>query len=229
MLQTMRNNAQGTLAKIIVGFIIIVFGLWGVESIVTMGSGEQAAVEVDGVQIKEADIARAIEMQRANLSRQFGDQFNEDIFNDQFLRQAAIEQLINEKVSLNQAQKFGFAASTRMVDETIVSIPAFQDNGRFDREQYQDVLRMNGMSPLQFRNALAGDIVVNQAQAGFALSGFAMPFSTQYKVALDAEERTFEYVELEAKAFKEKVSLSAEEIEQAYNSSLERLDRKSVV
>ena len=44
MLQTMRNNAQGTLAKIIVGFIIIVFGLWGVESIVTMGSGEQAAV-----------------------------------------------------------------------------------------------------------------------------------------------------------------------------------------
>ena len=30
MLQTMRNNAQGIIAKIIVGFIIVVFALWGV-------------------------------------------------------------------------------------------------------------------------------------------------------------------------------------------------------
>src|SRR5690554_8193843 len=115
MLQTMRNNAQGTLAKIIVAFIIIVFALWGVESIVTMGGGEPAAIEVDGVEIKESDIAMAMEMQRANLSRQFGDQFNEDIFNEQFLRQAAVEQLISEKISLNQANKLGLAASSRMV------------------------------------------------------------------------------------------------------------------
>ena len=144
MLQTMRNNAQGTLAKIIVAFIIIVFALWGVESIVTMGGGEQATIEVDGVEITEIDIARAIDLQRTNLSRQFGDQFNEDIFNDQFLRQAAVEQLISEKVNLNQAQKLGLAASTRVIDETILSIPAFQNNGRFDRELYLDVLRMNG-------------------------------------------------------------------------------------
>lgn len=222
MLQTMRNNAQGTLAKIIVAFIIIVFALWGVESIVTMGGGEQATIEVDGVEITEIDIARAIDLQRTNLSRQFGDQFNEDIFNDQFLRQAAVEQLISEKVNLNQAQKLGLAASTRVIDETILSIPAFQNNGRFDRELYLDVLRMNGMTPIQFRNALAGDIVVNQAQAGFALSGFATPFLTKYKTALDAEERTFEYVELPAKAFIDKVVLTADDIEQAYNNSLER-------
>lgn len=222
MLQTMRNNAQGTLAKIIVGFIIIVFGLWGVESIVTMGSGEQAAIEVDGVEINESDIARAIELQRANLSRQFGEQFNENIFNDQFLRQAAVEQLINEKISLNQAKNLGLTASSRMIDETILGIPAFQEDGRFNREQYIDVLRMNGMSPLQFRSALASDIIVNQAQAGFALTGFTTPFSIKFKTALDAEERTFDFVELPAKNFKAQVSLTDEDIEKAYNSNLER-------
>lgn len=222
MLQTMRNNAQGTLAKIIVAFIIIVFALWGVESIVTMGGGEPAAIEVDGVEIKESDIAMAMEMQRANLSRQFGDQFNEDIFNEQFLRQAAVEQLISEKISLNQANKLGLAASSRMVDEVIVSVPVFQNGGRFDRDQYVEVLRMNGMSPLQYRQALASDIIVNQSQAAFALSGFATPFSAKLKTALDAEERTFEYVELDAKEFVKQVSLSEDEIEQAYNSSLER-------
>src|SRR5690554_7715468 len=127
MLQTMRNNAQGTLAKIIVGFIIIVFGLWGVESIVTMGSGEQAAVEVDGVEITESDIARAVELQRAILSSEFGEQFNEDILNDKFLRQAAVEQLISERISHNQANKLGLTASARMIDETILGIPAFQE------------------------------------------------------------------------------------------------------
>lgn len=222
MLQTMRNNAQGTLAKIIVGFIIIVFGLWGVESIVTMGSGEQAAVKVDGEEINESDIARAVELQRANLSRQFGDQYNEDIFNDKFLRQAAIEQLINEKISLNQANNLGLTASSRMIDEAIVAIPAFQEDGRFSRDLYIEVLRMNGMSPLSFRDTLANDLIVNQAQSGFALSGFATPFATQFKAALDAEERSFEFVELNAKDFTEQVKLSEEEIEQAYNDSQER-------
>jgi peptidyl-prolyl cis-trans isomerase D len=46
MLQTMRNNAQGIIAKIIVGFIIVVFALWGVESIVNLGGGEKPVATV---------------------------------------------------------------------------------------------------------------------------------------------------------------------------------------
>lgn len=222
MLQTMRNNAQGMLAKVIMGFIIVVFGLWGVESIVSIGGNEVAAIEVGGEKINESDIERAVERQRANLSRQFGAQFNEDLFDERFLRQAAIEQLVNEKVTVLQAQKLGLTAASRTIDESIVQEEAFQQNGRFDAEQFRDVLRMNGLTPSSFRAAMANDIIVNQAQAAFALTGIATDFQAQVNTMLANEERTFKFIEVVADDLLDQIKLSDEEIEEAYQQSKER-------
>ena len=191
MLQTMRDNAQGMIAKIIVGFIIVVFALWGVESIVSIGSGTSATASVNGEDITEEDIVRTVEQQKANLRRQFGDQYDENLFNEQFLRQSALEQLIEQKIALVQAQELGLRASPRSIDETIVTIPAFQLDGRFNREQFQNVLRINGMTPLMFRASLAEDIITNQARAAFILSSLETPFSARLSEALNQEERTF--------------------------------------
>ena len=62
-----------------------------------------------------------------------------------------------------------------MIDDQIVAIPAFQEEGRFSKEQFQTVLSLNGLTPLGFRAKLAEESAVNQAQAGFALSSFATP------------------------------------------------------
>lgn len=229
MLQTMRNNAQGLFAKIIMAFLVIVFGLWGVESVVSIGSGEKATVEVDGQKITEAEIERAVERQRMNLSRQFGEQFNADLFNDQFLRQAAIEQLINDKVAIVQAHKLGLKASTKTIDQAIVQEQAFQLNGRFDATQFRDVLRMNGMSPTDFRNAMANDIVINQAQAGFALSSIATPFNVKLGASLEQEERTFKYHEIKAADLIASIALSDEEIEQNYQANKEQFRTPELV
>lgn len=222
MLQTMRNNAQGMLAKIIMGFLVVVFGLWGVESIVSIGGNEVAAIEVDGQKINESDIERAVERQRANLSRQFGNQFNSDLFNDSFLRQAAIEQLVSEKVSVLQARKLGLNASKRNIDEMIVQEQAFQQNGRFDAEQFRDVLRMNGLTPSSFREAMANDLIVNQAQAAFALTSIATDFNVKVSSMLANEERTFKYVEVAAAQLLNKVELTDAEIEAAYQQNKEQ-------
>lgn len=222
MLQTMRNNAQGMLAKIIMGFLVVVFGLWGVESIVSIGGNEVAAVEVDGQKINESDIERVVEQQRINLSRQFGEQFNADLFNDQFLRQAAIEQLINDKITVIQARKLGLQAASRTIDEGIVLEQAFQQNGQFNAAQFRDVLRMNGMSPTMFRDAMANDIIVNQAQAGFALSSIATPFNVQMGAMLEQEQRTFQYHEIKTQDLLNSIKLTEEEIEQDYQHNKER-------
>lgn len=216
MLQTMRNNAQGTLAKIIIGFLVVVFALWGVESIVSIGSGEVAAVEVEGQKITEMDIERAVDRQRLMLSRQFGDQYNADLFNDQFLRQSAIEQLINERVTVFQAKKLGLIAAPRTVDEMIVQEPAFQQDGRFDGTVFRDVLRMNGLTPVMYRDALANDLIVNQAQAGFALSSIATPFAVQLGMSLEQEQRTFSYYEIKVEDLLAEITPAESEIEQAY-------------
>ena len=222
MLQTMRDNAQGMIAKIIVGFIIIVFALWGVESIVSIGGGAPATASVDGIDITEADIARTVEQQKANLRRQFGDQYDENLFNEQFLRQSALEQLIEQKVSLVQAKELGLRAAPRTIDESIVTIPAFQLDGRFNREQFQNVLRLNGLTPLMFRENIAEDLITSQARAGFILSSLETPFAAQFSEALNQEERTFRFVEINARDLEKEIVTDEESIVAAYEASRDR-------
>ena len=65
MLQTMRNNAQGIIAKIIVGFIIVVFALWGVESIVNLGGGEKPVATVGDYEISRVEVQQKIETEKS--------------------------------------------------------------------------------------------------------------------------------------------------------------------
>lgn len=222
MLQTMRDNAQGTIAKIIVGFIIVVFALFGVESIVSIGGGTPATASVNGLDITEADIVRTVEQQKSNLRRQFGDQYDENLFNEQFLRQSALEQLIEQKVALVQAEELGLRAATRTIDENIVTIPAFQLDGRFNSEQFQNVLRLNGLTPTLFRASLSEEIITSQARAGFILSSLETPFSVQFAEALNQEERTFRFVEINARALERDIADDEAAIVAAYEASRDR-------
>lgn len=223
MLQTMRNNAQGMIAKIIMGFLILVFALWGVESIVSLGGGESAAIKVDGQKVSEAEVANAMAQQKANLQRQFGENFDEEMFNDKFLRQSAVEQIVEEKIAVVRAQKLGLKASKRMIDDQIVAIPAFQEEGRFSKEQFQTVLSLNGLTPLGFRAKLAEESAVNQAQAGFALSSFATPFDAKLLGALEQEQRTFRFTEVKGRDWEAKAEVTDAEITQAYEASKDQL------
>jgi peptidyl-prolyl cis-trans isomerase D len=221
MLQTMRNNAQGMIAKVIVGFIIFVFAIWGVESIVTLGGGPKPAATVGGVDISEEEIARAVQQQKNELRRQFGEQFDENLFNDQMLRASALEQLINQTVAKVQADDMGLRASARLIDEMIVTTPAFQSDGIFDREQFINILRINGLTPLTYRAQLAESLKVNQARAAFILSSFTTPFDVKLQQALANEQRTISYYSVNAKDLTASVELTDEDIQAAYEANLE--------
>lgn len=222
MLQTMRDNAQGMIAKVIVFFIILVFALWGVESIVSLGGGEQPQATVGDKEITELEVQRLVEQQKNNLRRQFGDQYNEDLFNEGFLRQSAMEQLVNQKVALVQAEKMGLFAATQAIDEQIVSMPAFQLDGKFSKEQFQNILRLNGWTPLSFRADLADDVKATQARAAFVLSSIDTPFNVQLSEALNSEERTFRYVEIATDTLKADIQISDEDVQARYDETKER-------
>ena len=56
MLQKIRDNTQGIVAKVFVWVIIGIFSLWGVDTIVGNFFTSTATISVNGVDINEADI-----------------------------------------------------------------------------------------------------------------------------------------------------------------------------
>lgn len=222
MLQTMRNNAQGIIAKIIVGFIIIVFALFGVESIVNLGGGERPVATVGDYEITRIQVQQKVAEQKNQLRRQFGDQYDEGLFNEKFLEQSAIEQLINERVAQTQADKLGLFASSAEIDQMIINTPAFQTAGEFDKEQFQLILRMNGYSVAQYRAMLADNVLQNQVRAAFMLSTVDTPFEMQLRQALENEQRTFEYATVSAADFTDAVEVLETDIQSYYDENISR-------
>jgi peptidyl-prolyl cis-trans isomerase D len=53
MLQDIRENSQGTIAKIIIGLLIVSLSIWGMDAIIGGFSGEPEVATVNGEDITE--------------------------------------------------------------------------------------------------------------------------------------------------------------------------------
>lgn len=219
MLQTMRDNSQGIIAKIIVFFIVVVFALFGVESIVSLGGGEKPVATVEGSEVSELEIQRLVEQQKSNLRRQFGDQFDESLFSDQMLRSSAMDQLIEQKISAAKAEQFGVYASPEKIDETIVTIPAFQLDGKFDKDQFLSLLRLNGWTPTTFRASLADDLKIVQVNQAISQTDVTADYSAKLLDLLDQERRTVSYVEISETDLLEGIEVSDEQAQAYYDEN----------
>jgi peptidyl-prolyl cis-trans isomerase D len=222
MLQNIRDNSKGTIAKIIVGFIIITFALFGIESIVALGSSDSAPATVNGTNIEEVEILRLVEMQKNRFRQQFGENYDESLFNDSFLRQSALEQLIEQKVAVTQARLLGGYVSTQSIDSAILAAPEFQQDGQFSSDRFKMVLRRSALTPLSYRAVLEEQSLVTQVQLGTGLTDTALPFEVKRQQALKAEQRDYEYVIFNTADLKEGIELSDEDIQAFYDKNKQR-------
>ena len=71
MLQDIRQNAQGTAAKIVVGIIVISFSLFGIESIL-LGGGGNSIAEVNGEEISPQELQQSVDTQKRRLIAMMG-------------------------------------------------------------------------------------------------------------------------------------------------------------
>ena len=222
MLQNIRDNSQGTIAKIIVGFIIITFSLFGIESIVALGSSDSAPATVNGTDIEEGEILRLVEMQKNRFRQQFGDQYDEGLFNDGFLRQSALEQLIEQKVAVSQAKSLGGYVSTQSVDKAILAAPEFQQDGEFSSDRFRMVLRRSAMTPLGYREVLANQALISQVQLGTGLSDTALPYEIKRQTTLENEIREFEFVTFSTEELKQGIEVETQEVADFYTANSSR-------
>ena len=229
MLQNIRDNSQGIIAKIIIGFIIITFSLFGIESIVALGSSDSAPATVNGNDIEEVEVLRLVEAQKNRFRQQFGDQYDESLFNDGFLRQSALEQLIEQEVAVSKAKELGGYVSTQSIDKAILIAPEFQQDGQFSSDRFRMVLRRSGMTPLGYREILAEQALITQVQLGTGLSDTALPYEMERQLALENEVREFEFVTFNTDELKQGINVETQEVEDYYNANNDRFMTEETV
>lgn len=218
MLQSIRDRAQGWIAWIIVGFIILTFALFGVQEY--FGINEQPAVAtVNDTKITQNDFQRAVQRQRQNFQSILGKNYDPKIFDSPMVRQNIVDELVNDALLMSSINDNKLRLSDRQVAQIITSFPQFQQAGKFSEELFAVYLNSEGISQEQFFYRLGSDLLRQQFYQGISSSGIVTPKEQAYQSKLTAQTRNIGYMELNYRDLLAEVKVSEEDIANYYQAN----------
>ena len=200
MLQNIRDNSQGWIAKTIIGLMVVLMALFGVDQIFQSVSNSQDAAEVNGEVISLNQLAQAADMQRRQLQQQLGENFDDSLIDDKLLREAALKGLVDRKLLLQGAATADFALSDLALDQMILQEAQFQVDGKFNADRFDMVIRQMGYTRQQFRQMLREEMLIMQLRAGMAGSSFVTDAEVKEFVRLEKQTRDFATLTLKSDA-----------------------------
>jgi peptidyl-prolyl cis-trans isomerase D len=214
MLEFIRSRARGWFAWVIVGMIIIPFALWGVHQYVG-GGGDTSVAKVGGAEISQTQLQNAYMQQRQRLQEMFGGTLP-PMFSDEMIRSQVLEQLIEQEMLVQAARDNGMRIGDSTLAQTITSIDAFQEDGRFSNTRYQQLLRAQGMMPGMFEQRVRRDMLAAQFTDGVSATSFITDAEVDNYLRLQLQQRSIGYLTVASEKFKDDVEVSDAEIENYY-------------
>ncbi|MGC3936003.1 SurA N-terminal domain-containing protein [Pseudomonas atacamensis] len=217
MLQNIRDNSQGWIAKTIIGVIVALMALTGFDAIFQATTHKNEAAKVNGDEISQNELSQAVDMQRRQLMQQLGKDFDASLLDEKMLRESALKGLIDRKLLLQGAEQAKFSFSEAALDQVILQTPEFQVDGKFSSERFDQVIRQLGYSRMQFRQMLAQEMLIGQLRAGVAGSGFVTDAEVLAFARL--EKQTRDFATLNVKADPAAVKLTDDEVKAYYDEN----------
>ncbi len=216
MLQKIRDKTQGVISHILVGLLIAVFALWGVDRIVGNLSQSAPELTVNGDEIPSAEIDRLAQKKTQDMIKQLGNKPDLSKLDESFSRVAAVNELIQRKLLEQAAESSGMAVSVNAVDRRIRQTSDFQLDGVYNAKLATQMLQGAGLTPNSYRAQLSRDILLNQQLAGYTATGFVTPDQLAKLAALVHQKRSLRYFVVPSAKFTDSVTVSDQDIQDYY-------------
>ena len=191
MLQNIRDNSQGWIAKTIIGIVVMLLALTGFDAIFNAASNSRNAAEVNGEEISLDELNQAMNMQRRQLAQQLGGNFDPSMLDDKLVRESSLRALIDRALLLQGARDADFAFSEAALDQMILQTPEFAVDGVFNAARFDQVIQQMGYTRLQFRELLKQEMLIGQLRAGISGSGFVTDEQIEAFARLEQQTRDF--------------------------------------
>ena len=181
MLQDIREKSLGTFGKLIIGVIIAVFALFGVESIIGGFTQPPSVADVNGEEITQFELDQSVQ----NLLASVGGNLNG--IDQGFLESIALNQIIEEAILRQKADSEGMTISSDRIDRGILETESFQINGVFDPDLAVRTMATQGLNVPLYRESLAQRMVLSQLANAFTSTSFVTENELERFVQLSAQ------------------------------------------
>jgi len=216
MLQVIREHAQGWIAWVIVGLIILTFALFGINQY-AKGQKTVAVATVNGEAVTATQFLTLYNRQKTRLQQQFGAMYDQ-VVQDASLRDEVLKSLIESEVIKQWAENHNMMISDEQLAATIHQASVFQKNGKFDEQTYKAILLRNGLNVARFEYEQRQFLLENQVRQLVQSSTLIMPEQLKRIIALQQQERKINFLTVSEKAFVKKVKVTDAQIKAYYES-----------
>jgi peptidyl-prolyl cis-trans isomerase D len=202
MLRGMRKASSNWLGKaimsVVMGVLIISFGVWGIADIFR-GFGQSTLATVGRTEISINEFRQLYTEKLQQIGRQFGRPLTPDQARAFGVDRQVLQQTIAEAALDEEARRLGLGQSDTETMRMIVSDPNFKGvNGNFDPARFQATIRQFGFTEQRYI-ADQRRVSLRRQIAGSITAGLEAP-----KVLIEAlsrfqnEQRSIEYIKLDA-------------------------------
>ncbi len=180
MLDLIRKKQKSVFIKLAFAIIILSFVI-GYAMLTSPGDtgdaqGNSVAVSIDDDAISFADYQTAYGNLYALYQNIYREQFTPELEKQLGLRRQTLDMLVEQVLLSREATRLGLKIGDKELVDAIARVPAFQENGAFNKDRYLQVLAYQRLTPEEFegrqrqqllaekaREAIVGQVVVGDA------------------------------------------------------------------
>ena len=202
MLRGMRNASSNWIGKtimtIVMGVLIVSFGVWGIADIFK-GFGQSSLAKIGSTEISVEQFRQTFTDRLQQIGRQFGRPLTMDQARNFGLDRQVLQTVISEAALDEDARRMGLAQSDAEVMRAIYNDPNFKGpSGQFDPGRFTQIIRQIGYNEQRYI-AEQRKVGLRRQIAGTITAGLE-PSKTQIDalVRFQNEQRSMDYVKLDA-------------------------------
>ena len=189
-----------------------------------VGQNETIA-RVDGREISAGDFRRTYAAQLQMYRGAYGANINEQMLRQLGIEQQILQQMIDERAALAEAERLGLSVSDEEVRERIMSLPGLQENGRFIGEQrYRQLLRMQSppMTPAEFEEGLRRSLLVERLRSALTDWMTLAEGEAEAEYRVRNEKVKLDVVTVTPDAFRSQVVVTDADVSRQFESNKEQ-------
>lgn len=167
MLGIMRKYKQSIIIKLVFGVIVLsfvgtIFLVWGRGDEGSFSGGY--AAKVNGARIPVQEYMRNYDHIRRIYEQIYGQALTPEMEKQMGIKKLALDNLIDTVLVRKEAKRMGMKVSAEEIQSAIAEVPAFQKNGGFDFQQYQQMLKGARMTTKDFEEGQRDELLIKKAK-----------------------------------------------------------------
>ena len=221
MLQSIRDRLTGPIVWFVIALIAIPFAFWGIDSFNT-GGADPVVVKVGDQKITQAQFRQTYGQRYEQYRSLLGESFRADLFDESKFRELTLDDMVQESAMRQYARSEGYRASDATLRDFLVSVPAFQKDGKFSADTYRELLKQQGMKPDSYEIQLRDALAIEQLRATVQATAFVTPAQAWDAQRLEKQERRVTVVPVSSNKFRDEVKVTDEQIADRYETDKTR-------